>query len=150
MIMNKTLTLRNNAFFVILFGFLFLFFANSCTKDNKMGPLRGQWQILSIGYPDGRMVNPAEPRLYISFDQNLLQLTSNDDLEVFNSKYIGQVTGESPDLTFSFPAYTGQDKLSYISRWGIESDPVAVKVESLKGDAMTLKIGNNILTLRKF
>ncbi len=123
---------------------------SSCSKDNKMGALRGQWQIMTIDYPDGHSVAPDSPRLYISFDQNLLQLTSSDDLEGFNSKYIGQVTGESPDLTFSFPAYTGQDKLSIISRWGIESDPVAVKVEELKGGSMTLKVGQNVLTLRKF
>ena len=148
--MKKTRTLKSNAFLAILCGFILFMFADSCTKDNNMGPLRGQWQILSVGYPDGRVVNPTAPRLYISFDQNLLQLTSSDDLEGFNSKFIGQVTGESPDLTFSFPAYTGQDKLSCISRWGIESDPAVVKVESLKGGAMTLKVGNNILTLRKF
>ncbi|MDE6271655.1 MAG: lipocalin-like domain-containing protein [Muribaculaceae bacterium] len=127
---------------ILLFG--------SCSKDNKMGPLRGQWQILTIEYPDARSVTPTSPRLYISFDQNLLQLTSSDDLEGFNPRFIGQVTGEAPDLTFSFPAYTGQDKISIISRWGIESDPVAVTVLQIKGGSMTLKVGQNILTLRKF
>lgn len=124
--------------------------ASSCSKDNSMGPLRGQWQIMAIDYPDGQIVNPSDPRLYISFDQNLLQLTSSDDLEGFNPRYIGQVTGETPDLTFSFPAYVGQDKLSIISRWGIESDPAVVKVVSIKGGDMTLKVGENTLTLRKF
>ncbi|MDE6234650.1 MAG: lipocalin-like domain-containing protein [Muribaculaceae bacterium] len=123
---------------------------SSCSKNNSMGPLRGQWQILSITYPDGKSVEPSQPRLYISFDQNLLQLTSSDDLEGFNSRYIGQVTGESPDLTFSFPAYTGRDKLDIISRWGIESDPAVVKVENISGNSMTLKVGTNILSLRKF
>lgn len=127
-----------------------IFLIVSCSKDNKMGALRGQWQILTIEYPDGNTISPESPCLYISFDQNLLQLTSSDDLEGFNPRYIGQVTGETPDLTFSFPAYTGQDKLSVISRWGIESDPVAVSVEEIKGGSMTLKVGQNILTLRKF
>lgn len=129
---------------------LLLLTFTSCSKDNSMGQLRGQWQIMTIEHPDGEIEKPAAPRLYISFDQNILQLTSSDDLENFNAKYIGQVTGESPNLTFSFPAYIGQDKLSFIMRWGIESDPAAVKVENLTGNAMTLKVGSNILTLRKF
>lgn len=115
-----------------------------------MGDLQGQWQVMSIEYPDGDIVNPSSPRLYISFNLNVLQLTTSDDLEGFDARYIGQVTGESPDLTFSFPAYTGEDKLDIISRWGIESDPVAVTVESNKSGRMVMKIGNNIVTLRKF
>lgn len=122
----------------------------SCKKGDDMDGLRGQWQLVEIVYPDGVSVAPDNPRRYISFDQNLLQLTSSDDKEVFINKYIGRVDGEIPDLIFSFPAYQGADKIEIISQWGIPSDPVAIVVEKRRGSSMTLKAGANILQLRKF
>lgn len=150
-------TLKNNkkgrvlTFVSMALAIIVSIFASSCQRDNNMGDMRGQWQILSIDYPDGTSYAPREPRLYMSFDQKILQLTTSDnDVAGDDGRYMGIVSGDEPDLTFSFPYNTTPATMLLIKRWGIDENPAQVKVEKLDGSQMRLKIGNNILTFRKF
>lgn len=127
-------------------------FAVSCSKDNNMGPLRGQWQLLTIEYPDGNVVTPGPDgvRRYISFDQKVIQLTATDDSDLNFYKCGGNVVGETPDLTFNFPYSEDPAGAATIALWGIDENPAKVTVTELKGDRLVMKVGDNILTLRKF
>lgn len=116
-----------------------------------MGAMRGHWQIMEILRPSGDVDVPENPRLYMSFDQHIVQLTtSEDDIVGDDGRYVGQVTGDDLDMVFTFPYNNTPEKLALIAPWGIDETPVEVTVESLKGGNMILKIGENILTLRRF
>lgn len=122
----------------------------SCSKDNEMGKLRGQWQLMTIERPDAETIVVDAPRRYMSFDQGLLQLTTSDDKEMFQPKYIATVAGEEPNLTFNFPYDTDPSAMSLIAEWGIDTNPAKVKVITLDSKALVLDIDDNILTLRRF
>lgn len=141
-----------NTYGIITLLLLLAVVAAGCTdyKGNDMGKLYGQWQVMTIERPDLPTESPDSPRLYMSFNQHLLQLTSSDDAEMFNGRYIAQVAGEEPDLTFSFPYDTTPEQMRMISRWGIDANPADVKVLTLDGSTLKMKVGDNIITLRKF
>lgn len=124
----------------------------ACAKGNNMGSLRGQWQLLSIELPDGRVESTVsdESRRYISFDQNIVQLTATDHSADKFQKAAGSVSGESPDLKFYFPNSEDVIGRELLAKWGIYDNPVEIKVVSQKGDRLILKAGTSILTLRKF
>lgn len=154
---------------------LMAIFMPSCQKNNNMGQLRGQWQILSIQRPivgnegdagsdaENNAGNnagidmgyetevPANPRLYLSFDLNVVQLTDSDDSTLTDDgKYIGQVAGENPDYVFTFPYNKTDATMALIAPWGFDENPVNVHIEKRDGNSMIMKVGNNILQLRKF
>lgn len=122
----------------------------SCQKCNHMGELRGQWQLMTVERPGLPTETPRDPRLYISFDQNVIQLTSSDDNAMFDGRYAGKVVGETPDLLFDFPYNTDPQTLQLIQPWGIDENPATVKVEKLDKSQLRMKVGDNILTLRRF
>ncbi|MDE5653006.1 MAG: lipocalin-like domain-containing protein [Muribaculaceae bacterium] len=122
----------------------------SCKKENTMGELRGQWQLMTIERPGADTEVPEVRRLYISFDQNLIQLTSTDDLEMFGTKFTGEVSGTTPDLIFNFPYDTTPADMQLIAPWGIDENPVNATVETLDHSTLRMKVGQNVLTLRRF
>ena len=117
-----------------------------------MGELRGQWQLLTIEYPDGTVTppRPDDIRRYISFDRNVIQLTSTDEETLNFYKLAGSVSGETPDLTFNFPYSDDADGRRIISLWGFDVNPVGVYVMTLNDNRLIIKAGDNILTLRRF
>ncbi len=124
---------------------------SSCEKKNIMGPLQGQWQIMSIERPDHTIDEPRDPRLYLRFNLGVLQLSGNpESAGVDIPEYVAEVTGEDPDYTFNFPYVKTEAQQQLITQWGIDANPVKVTVQSNSSGTMVLKIGENILTIRKF
>ena len=121
-----------------------------CEKSNEMGKLRGQWQLLTIEYPDGEVVTVDNPRRYIVFDQWIVQLTSTDDDTMFTGYWTGTVTGTDPDYVFDFPYDKDESNLERIAPWGIDDWHVAVHVSTLDSKRLVMKAGDNTLTLRRF
>lgn len=125
----------------------------SCQKRNNMGPLRGQWQIMSIERPGQEPEVPDAPRRYICFDLKIIQLTTSlNDIAADNPYYIGEVSGEDPNYTFTFP-YDQADPATWLpelQKWGIDGNPANAEVLELNSSTLRMKVGSNTLTLRRF
>lgn len=134
----------------LMFMILLPLLIASCAKDNNMGKLRGQWQLMTVERPDTETVVADAPRLYMSFDQGLLQLTTSDDKEMFAPQYIATVSGEEPNLKFNFPYDTYPESMDELAKWGIDTNPANVKVIELNAKSLVLDVDGNILTLRRF
>ena len=131
---------------------LFAILIGACEKSNNMGELRGQWQLISIQYPDGSVTSPGPEgvRRYLSMDLHVVQLTSTDNSDLNFYKVAGDVSGETPDLTFYFPYSEDQQGRDVLSLWGIDDNPARVTVSTLDHNRLVMRVGNNILTLRRF
>lgn len=124
---------------------------SGCAKKNTMGPLQGFWQVMSIERPGEEIITPDSPRLYYRFNLGVLQLSGTEESSgVDIPQFVAEVCGEDPDYTFNFPYVKSTADRALIAEWGIDENPVAVHIEGIKGGIMTMKIGENILTLRKF
>ncbi|MDE5843604.1 MAG: lipocalin-like domain-containing protein [Muribaculaceae bacterium] len=147
-ISKKTASLIYFIILIIATSLVFIF--ASCSKGNDMGEIRGQWQLLTIQYPDGTTVQPDGTRRYISFDLHVIQLTATDDSDSNFYRCVGNVTGDVPDMTFNFPYVNTENDYRNLANWGISANPVSVTVTTLNGNHLVMKVGDNILTLRRF
>lgn len=92
-----------------IFAALVLFtFFSGCRELPLIGDLAGQWQIVSIVYPDGNVVN--NPERYYAFYRHTAQLTAPG-----GNKHTANMTYDNPELALEFP------KVSpiWLSEWGV-------------------------------
>ncbi len=127
-----------------------IIFASACSRSNNMGKLHAMWQVMSIEYPDGTVTDDFSPRLYYNFDQNVVQLCTSDDQTQSQGWYAGNVSGEDPDYIFSFPYNETEWNMLKIQPWGIDENPAPVHILELDGKTLRMKLGENIITCRKF
>jgi hypothetical protein len=86
-------------------------FATSCRELAQNGDFSGQWQILSIEYPDGTTIDPEGTRYYCIY-RDVAQLTAPGGTRV-----TGNLSYDEDAGTFSiqFPG----NSPSYLKDWGI-------------------------------
>ena len=86
-------------------------FATSCRELAQNGDFSGQWQILSIEYPDGTTIDPEGTRYYCIY-RDVAQLTAPGGTRV-----TGNLSYDEDAGTFSiqFP----DNSPSYLKNWGI-------------------------------
>lgn len=133
-----------------LMALLLLLIAASCSRSNNMGKIHAMWQVMSIERPDCELQTDFSPRLYYCFDQGVLQLNRSSDDTQSQGWYAANVTGEDPDYILDFPYDYQPVNLDRIRPWGIDENPVAMKVLRLDGNTLVMQIGENVITCRRF
>lgn len=121
-----------------------------CSRSNNMGKIHAMWQVMSIERPGEQPETDFSPRLYYSFDQGVLQLTRSSDDTQSQGWYAANVTGEDPEYTLDFPYDYEPQNLDRIRPWGIDANPVAMTVIELDNKTLVMKIGDNIISCRRF
>ncbi|MDE5902248.1 MAG: lipocalin-like domain-containing protein [Muribaculaceae bacterium] len=122
----------------------------SCSRSNRMGKIHAMWQVMSIERPGEEPQTEFEPRLYYNFDQNVLQLTRSSDDTQSQGRYAANVSGEDPDYILDFPYDTDSYGMSLIRPWGIDENPVSMTVLELDNKTLVMRIGENVITCRRF
>ncbi len=124
--------------------------AAGCSRGNRMGKIHAMWQVMSIERPDQELQKDFEPRLYYNFDQNVLCLTRSSDDTQSQGRYAANVSGEDPDYILDFPYDTDPYGMSLIRQWGIDENPVSMTVLELDNKKLVMRIGENVITCRRF
>lgn len=133
--------------------------SGACKRGNTMGELRGMWQVMLIETPDAdnpggdNIERPMSKRLYISFDQDVVQLSDENDeqkTEGYLAVYAGEVTGENPAYTLRFASGDAADGMRIRRAWGIDTNPVKMQVLTLDRKQLIVKMGDNTITMRRF
>ncbi len=88
-----------------------LFSSNACRELAQNGDFSGQWQILSMDYPDGTSVDP-EGKYYYCIYRDVAQLTATGGTRV-----VGNLVYDEDAMRFSiqFPYESARG----LARWGI-------------------------------
>lgn len=108
--------------------------ASGCRELAQNGDFSGQWQIVTIEYPDGNAVNPEGTRYYCIY-RDVAQLTGPNDIRI-----TGNLAYDESARSFSieFP----YEEAQYLAPWGIEF-PASVAPDT-KGTIVKYTI--NVLT----
>lgn len=103
------------------------------------GDLDGQWQILSIEYSDGSIIQPKG--YYYCLFRSVVNLTSRT-----NAIQSGNLTYKDRKLSLSMPYSTAEQ----LKPWGIDNVETTFDVKQLSGSKMTLQSDYALIELRKF
>lgn len=102
--MNKII--RN----VVIFAVTLIF--SSCFQELALnGDFSGQWQVLSMDYPDGTRVDPEGTRYYCIY-RDVAQLTNPEGVMVTGSLVYDE---DAMQFSIQFP----YESASGLARWGI-------------------------------
>lgn len=99
-------------FCVIMAALALSVFASSCRELAQNGDFSGQWQVLSIEYPDGTTVDPCGT-LYYCIYRDVAQLTAPNDIRVTGNLHYDE---DARMFSIQFP----RDTPEYLAQWGIE------------------------------
>lgn len=115
--------------------------STSCRELSQIGDLAGQWQVLSIDYPDGTTVDP-QGAVFYNFYRDVAQLRDNDGGRSTASMAYDE---QASKMTLHFP-YSSPYALA---QWGITCpDPEleAVKDFTISFDIKTLTSDRLVIT----
>lgn len=110
----------------------------SCRKSSINGDLDGMWQVMSIEYNDGKVVNP-ESTYYCLFLHTF-------NLQRQGDRVAGNMIYEGDQLKLEAPYATA----AQLEPWGINSTVTTFRILNLTGSKMTLKSDYTLIELRKF
>lgn len=137
--MKKTV---NKIFFVFL-TILIVSAAQSCNKAPINGKLDGQWQIMSIETADGVM--KPEGQYYYCFNLHIAQLNS-----VGHGVHTANMIYEGSEIHLDFPYSRDENSLKSLSAWGVDSNPVTLKVIRLTSSQLVMETATTVITCRRF
>jgi len=144
-------TISNIILFLSLVFFV-AFTATSCRELAQNGDFSGQWQVLSIDYPDGTTVDPEGTRYYCIY-RDVAQLTAPGDIRI-----TGNLAYDEDNNRFSiqFP----YEEVRYLAPWGITApngvapDMVGFTadftIQTLTSSRLVMTTGGVVITCRKF
>lgn len=127
---------------------------SSCRDLPLIGDLAGQWQILTLEYPDGT-VTPTTPEkyYYYCFYRHTAQLFYYG----LSHGHTANMDYDNPDITLEFPYMTGNE----LANWGItvpEGTDGTVKgwtqhyvIEKLDDERLVLRTDQGVtITMRRY
>lgn len=86
---------------------------SSCRKLALHGDFSGMWQVLSIEYPDGTVVQ-SDHQYFYCFNRNVVMLRQYGDIYV-----MGNMVYHETDFTLQFP----NSDPAFLAPWGITMAP---------------------------
>lgn len=144
-------TISNIILFLSL-TFFAAFSATSCRELAQNGEFSGQWQVLSIDYPDGTTVDPEGTRYYCIY-RDVAQLTAPGNIRI-----TGNLAYDEDNKRFSiqFP----YEEVMDLAPWGITApegvDPYMLgytadfTIQTLTSSSLVMTTRGVVITCRKF
>lgn len=124
----------------------------SCQQLAQNGDFSGQWQFLSIDYPDGTSVNPQGER-YLCVYRDVAQLTGPNGVRVTGNLAYDEDAGK---FSIEFP----YECAANLAPWGItaadEVDPdsygfvASFTIQTLSSSRLVMTTNGVVITCRKF
>lgn len=115
----------------------------SCNKAPINGKLDGQWQVMSIENADGTVSTPD--RHYYCFNLHIAQLTS-----VGAGGYSANMVYDDSVIALDFPYNKSEQQIKALAAWGIDANPVNLKVVTLTSKKLVMQTATTTITCRKF
>lgn len=133
---------------------LMMICASSCRKSEINGDLDGQWQYVSVDYPDGISTEPKG--FYLCISLHLAQLTdshgiSNRMIHTANMTY----SGDRMLLEFPRASYNDIEPWGFVAPDGSDMDAVGVtvgfRISHLSSERLVLISDEGVtITMRKY
>lgn len=130
---------------------------SSCREMQQHGDFSGQWQVLTIEYPDG-MVKDVQGEIYYNFQRNLCQLTMPQEPNAVSQKRVTGVLDYHESwftVDFRLSNYTELEPFGIIAPEGADMNKLGVivryNIDSFSSERMVMTTDcGTILTCRKF
>lgn len=127
--------------------------SSSCRELAQNGDFSGQWQVLSIDYPDGTTIDPEGTRYYCIY-RDVAQLTAPGGTRLTGNLAYDEDAGK---FSIQFPHEQPQRLASWGITFGSDIDPeqdgctAQFTINSLSSSRliMTTETGN-VITCRKY
>lgn len=96
---------------ILFVAFVAMVATNGCRELAQNGDFSGQWQVLSIDYPDGTTVDPEGTRYYCIY-RDVVQLTSQGSERKSGNLVYDE---DARKCSMEFP----YEEAQYLAPWGI-------------------------------
>ncbi|WP_167761591.1 lipocalin-like domain-containing protein [Barnesiella sp. WM24] len=127
-----------NKILILLMAAVFALTVSSCRKRSINGDLDGMWQVMSIEYADGTVVNPESTYYCLFLHTFNLQRPGN--------RIAGNMIYEGDELKLEAPYATASE----LNPWGMNNTVTTFRILRLTSGNMTLESDYAHLELRKF